>query len=175
MLSTNGWTGSVLELVFHAAGKITLFFCAGAITVRTGIENVSELDGIGRKMPLTLGAFAVGALGLSSLPPLAGFLSKWYLCIGALQAEEMLFLVVLLASSVLNAAYFFPIVFRAFFRKPEPGAGVDGLPAGEASLFMVVPLCISAAFSIALFLAPNVPLHFLEIAKTVVRQVLQGG
>jgi len=122
-----------------------------------------------------MAAFTVGAMGMAGLPPVAGFISKWYLCIGALQAEEMLFLVVLLASSVLNAAYFFPIVFRAFFKKPEPGADEDALPSGEASLFMVIPLCISAVVSIALFFAPNVPLHFLELAKTVVQQVLQGG
>ncbi len=175
LLSESAMIGSTMHLVNHAFMKITLFFCAGAIYVNAHKTKISELNGIGRRMPYTMAAFTVGAMGMAGLPPVAGFISKWYLCIGALQAEEMLFLVVLLASSVLNAAYFFPIVFRAFFRKPEPGAGEDGLPSGEASLFMVVPLCISAVVSIALFFAPNVPLHFLELAKTVVQQVLQGG
>jgi multicomponent Na+:H+ antiporter subunit D len=172
LIAPAAMTGSVLHMVNHAFMKITLFFCAGAIYVRAHKTNISELDGIGRRMPFTMGAFTIGALGMAGLPPVAGFLSKWYLCLGALEAEEVAFLVVFLTSSLLNAAYFFPIVFRAFFKPPPPGA-----PRGlaEASPLMVVPLCIAALYSIVLFIAPDAPLRFFEIAQTVVGQLVQGG
>jgi multicomponent Na+:H+ antiporter subunit D len=172
LITPSAMTGSAMHMVNHAFMKITLFFCAGAIYVRTHKINISELDGIGRQMPFTMGAFTVGALGMAGLPPVAGLLSKWYLCLGALETEEIAFLVVFLVSSLLNAAYFFPIVFRAFFMKPKPGTA-PGI--AEASPLMVVPLCIAAIYSIVLFVAPDAPFRFFEIARMVVQQVVQGG
>ena len=171
MLAPMAVLGSTMHIVNHAVMKITLFFCAGAIYATNHFSNISELNGIGRKMPFTMAAFTVGALGMAGLPPVAGFVSKWFLCIGALQTEEWVLLLVFLLSSVLNAAYFFPIVFRAFFREPGPGSE----HIKEASPFMVVPLCIAAVYSIVLFVAPNAPLHFFDIAQMVVSQVTGGG
>ncbi len=173
LLAPSALMGATMHIVNHAFMKITLFFCAGAIYAHTHRTQISQLNGIGRKMPFTMGAFTVGALGMAGIPPVCGFLSKWYLCIGALEAEATAFLVVLLISSVLNAAYFFPVVFRAFFKKPEPGSGDEKF--SEASPFMVVPICIAATYSIVLFFAPNAPMRFFDIAKMVVMQMTQGG
>ena len=122
LLNPEGFSGAMLHMVNHATMKITLFFCAGAIIVHLHKERISQLDGIGRAMPFTMGAFAVGALGLAGVPPVNGFLSKWMLCEGTTR----LGLTILLTSGLLNAAYFFPIVHRAFFRPPSDPVHREG-------------------------------------------------
>jgi multicomponent Na+:H+ antiporter subunit D len=119
LLSPKGMTGGMVHIAMHAFGKITLFFCAGAIFVATGKKNMSDMVGIGRRMPITMTAFFIGALSIIGMPPCGGFISKWYLVLGSLQAQQIPILVVLLFSSLLNAAYFMPFVYRAFFCKPE--------------------------------------------------------
>jgi multicomponent Na+:H+ antiporter subunit D len=169
LLTPASWTGSVLHLMFHATMKITLFFCAGAIYVRTHKENISDMHGIGRQMPLTMAAFAVGSLGLAGVPGVNGFVSKWNLAVGSMQADQVAFLGLLLLSGVLNAAYFFPIVHVAFFKQN------DEYPRfGEASAFMVVPLMITALVSIVLGLAPNLGVHAWDLARTIAAAVTGG-
>ncbi len=97
-------------------GKITLFFAAGAIYTAAHMTEVSQLDGIGRRMPWTMGAFAVGALSMIGLPPTAGFLGKWFILSGAIAAGQWVAVGVIVVSTLLNAGYFLPIVYRAFFR-----------------------------------------------------------
>jgi len=100
--------------------KLTLFFCAGAIHVETHTDDISDMAGIGRRMPLTMAAFAVAAAGMAGIPLVAGFVSKWYLVIGALSLDGgLVFAAVLLVSGVLNIAYFWPIVYQAYFESPE--------------------------------------------------------
>lgn len=171
LLSRSGITGGILHLANHGFLKITLFFCAGAIYVKTHKELVSQLDGIGRQMPLTMGAFAVGAFGLAGIPPLNGFISKWYLCLGALEAMEILFLGVFLASALLDVAFFFPIVYNSFF-KP---AGDQALSFDEAPLAMVIPLVTTAAMSVILGIYPDAFLRFFSIATTAAQDILGGG
>ena len=166
LLSPSGWTGSILELVNHAAGKITLFFCAGAITVRTGLENVSQLDGVGKQMPITLGAFALGTLGLSGLPPLGGFISKWFLCFGTLEVGQPVLLAVFLLSDLLTVGYLFPIVLRAFFVRSDRFTKFN-----EASPFMVVPLALTALLALFLGLAPDGIFHFYSLATSVAMSI----
>ncbi len=164
------WTGATLHLMFHATMKITLFFCAGAIYVRTHKQNISGMVGIGRQMPFTMAAFAVGAVGLAGVPGVNGFVSKWGLASGAAAAQEPLFLGLLVLSGVLNAAYFFPIVHQAFFKRS------DAFPRlGEASPFMVAPLCITAAISLLLGVAPNIGVHAWELANMSARAVTGGS
>lgn len=170
MLTPSGWTGSVLHLMFHATMKITLFMCAGAIYVRLHKENISELNGIGRQMPITMAAFAVGSLGLAGVPGVNGFLSKWNLAVGTVEAHQGVFLGLLVLSGLLNAAYLFPIVHAAFFRKSD-----EYRQFGEASAFMVVPLAITAVVSLVLGLAPNFGVHAMELAKSIARSVTGGG
>lgn len=160
MLSASGMTGGLLHIAMHAFGKITLFFCAGAIYVVTHKKYISEMDGLGRQMPITYMAFFLGALSIIGMPPLGGFISKWSLLMGAIQADQMILVVVLLVSSLLNAAYFFPIVYRGFFAQPKDGSVITGIK--EAPQFCLVPLVITALCSLALFFYPNV---FIQLAQ----------
>jgi multicomponent Na+:H+ antiporter subunit D len=166
LLNPAGITGSILHMTNHALLKITLFFCAGAIYVTTGCDKVSELAGIGRRMPLTMAAFAVGALGLAGVPPINGFFSKWYLCLGSLDAHHDFLLVVLVVSGVLNLAYFFPIVYAAFFRTS------DAFPErGEASPALLVPLLLTAGASLLLGVWPDLAGTLWALAEQVARRV----
>ncbi len=158
--------GAVLHIAAHALGKITLFFAAGAIYTASHKTEVSQLDGIGRRMPWTMTAFAIGALSMIGLPPAAGFVSKWFMLSGAMAASHWLAVAVIMASTLLNAAYFLPIVHRAFFRAPAPGDA--GAVHGEAPLPMVLALSITAGGTLAMFFWPDVPL-------ALARQMLGGG
>ena len=171
LLSKSGITGGILHLANHGFLKITLFFCAGAIYVKTHKEFVSQLDGIGRQMPLTLGAFALGSLGLAGVPPLNGFISKWYLCLGTLEAQEIFFLFVFLASALLDAAFFFPIVYNAFFKRAEK----EPARFDEAPLTMVIPLTTTALISVLLGISPDAILNFYSITAQAVKAILGGG
>ncbi|MFB1486598.1 MULTISPECIES: complex I subunit 5 family protein [unclassified Thiocapsa] len=111
--------GGLVHLVHQGLMKITLFFCAGNYAETLGVDKVSQMDGVGRRMPWTSLAFTVGALGMIGIPPVAGFVSKWYIGLGAADAGSNWVLAVLIASSLLNAAYFLPILHRAWFR-PAP-------------------------------------------------------
>lgn len=148
--------GAALHIAAHAFGKITLFFAAGSIYTAAHKTEVSQLDGIGRRMPWTMVAFGVGALSMIGLPPAAGFVSKWYLVSGAFAAQHWLALAVVLASTLLNAGYFLPIVYRAFFRPLS--ADAEAHPHGEAPWPIVVALSLTAAGTVALFFFPDVPL-----------------
>ena len=127
LATEQGMGGSVLHIAMHACGKITLFFCAGAIFVATGKKYVSELRGLGRKMPITMGAFMIGSLSVIGLPPLGGFVSKWYLAMGALDRDAVWVVVVLLISSLLNVFYLLPVAVTAFFRPNESEGESEGL------------------------------------------------
>jgi multicomponent Na+:H+ antiporter subunit D len=148
--------GAVMHIAAHALGKITLFFAAGAIYTAAHKTEVSQLDGIGRRMPWTMGAFAIGSLSMIGLPPAAGFVSKWYMLAGAMEVSQWNAVAVIIASTLLNAGYFLPVVYRAFFRAP-PTSGHDHAH-GEAPLPMVVALIITAAGTVLLFFLPDVPL-----------------
>jgi multicomponent Na+:H+ antiporter subunit D len=160
LLAPLATAAAVLHIAAHAFGKITLFFAAGAIATASGKTEVSQLDGVGRRMPWTMGAFTVGALSLIGIPPAAGFLSKWILFQGAASAGHWPALAVLVASTLLNAAYFLPIVHAAFLRAPRAGEPAHG----EAPWTMVVALTLTAAATLALPFAAGVP---LELAHAV--------
>jgi multicomponent Na+:H+ antiporter subunit D len=172
LLSPSAITGGIFHIAAHGFMKITLFFVAGAIYIKMHKENISDLDGIGRKMPITLGSFAIGAMGIAGTPPLVGFISKWYLCLGSLEAKEIVFLFILLVSVLFDIAYFFPIVYHSFFKKSE-----DEMESGiqEAPMFMVVPIAICAILVILLGISPNAFVHFFEIASLATRSILGMG
>jgi len=172
LLSPSAITGGIFLIVGHGFMKITLFFVAGAIYVQTHKENVSELDGIGRAMPVTMGTFAIGAMGIAGIPPLVGFISKWYLGLGSLEAHEIVFLFVLILNALLDIAYFFPIIYRSFFKAgpTPPQAGIQ-----EASMFMVVPAALCAVLSLWLGITPNAFVRFFEMALIATKQILKLG
>ena len=156
-----GIIGGSMHIAMHAFGKITLFMCAGAINVALHKTEISDMVGIGRQMPFTMIAFLIGALSVIGVPPLGGAWSKWYLALGAVSADQLIFVAVLMTSSLLNIAYLMPIVVRAFFNpKTEAPASAgaaathgDGHGDGfhEAPFFCVMPLCFTALGCIVLF------------------------
>jgi multicomponent Na+:H+ antiporter subunit D len=165
ILSPLSTMGAALHIAVHAFGKITLFMAAGAIYTAAHKTKVSELAGIGRRMPWTMGAFAIGAISMIGLPPAAGFLSKWYMLLGALDVEQWFAVAVILGSTLLNAAYFLPIVYTAFL-KPEVANG-HGNDHGEAPLPIVLALVTTGAGTILLFLFPG---PALELATRLTGQ-----
>jgi multicomponent Na+:H+ antiporter subunit D len=140
------------HIAMHAFGKITLFFCAGAIYVAAKKTEISTMDGLGRRMPLTYLAFFVGSLSVAGLPPTGGTWSKWYLLVGALEGGHPVLLGVLALSTLLNVAYLMPIVARGFFLPPE-----DGWQGGpkEAPILCLLPLCFTALGCVVLFFFPQ--------------------
>ncbi len=163
LLTPRGIEGGLVHIANHAFSKITLFFCAGAIYVATHRKNISEMSGLGRAMPFTFGAFAIAALSMIGAPPVAGFVTKWNLLLGAMDAGSIGIVCVLLVSTLLNAAYFVPIIITAFFGKPVDD---HGHPPHEAPLVMVIPLCITAALSVVFGLYPD---FFMEFTRAVVK------
>ncbi len=155
-----GVIGGSMHIVTHAVGKITLFMCAGAIYVAAHKTKVSELDGLGRKMPVTFICFTIAALSIIGLPPFAGAWSKWYLLLAAADEGQMVMIVVLMLSSLLNVAYLLSISGRAFFAPARdrmahslgaaaaPSKGIE-----EAPLFCLIPICLTALGCVVVFFA----------------------
>ena len=156
LASTASVTGATLHIATHAVGKITLFFCAGAILVAAHKTRVSELDGLGRQMPITMGAFLIASVSIAGLPPMAGMWGKWYLSLGALDAGYAVIVGVLMVSTLLNIAYLLPIPIRAFFAK----SATPNVEIKEAPLPCLIAIIITAALCVVLFFFPE-PLHTL--------------
>ena len=149
--------GAAVHIVAHAFGKITLFFAAGAIYVASRKTELHQLRGIGARMPWTMTAFTIGALSMIGVPPMAGFVSKWFMLAGAFESDNYVAIFTIILSTVLNAAYFLPVVFAAWFAKEEPG----GKEHGEAPWPAVLALSITAALTL-LFFFFNQPVLDLE-------------
>jgi multicomponent Na+:H+ antiporter subunit D len=145
--------GAALHIIMHAAGKITLFFCAGAIYVAHHKIDIADMNGLGRKMPITFACFALGALSIMGIPPLGGSWSKFMLMAGALDAGHVVVILVLMVSSLLNVYYLGQPVIRAFFAQDSksPANGAPTSTIEEAPLTMLIPLTMTAIASIALF------------------------
>jgi multicomponent Na+:H+ antiporter subunit D len=158
LLTPSGIQGGLVHIANHAFSKITLFFCAGAIYVATHKKNISQMSGLGHVMPLTFSAFAIASLSMIGVPGVAGFVSKWYLATGSLEAHQIGLLAVLLVSTLLNAGYFVPVTYRAFFGTLAQAD--QGLK--EASPAMVIPLLITAAISLAMGIFPDFFMSFVR-------------
>ena len=160
--------GAVAHMAAHGFAKITLFLAAGAIYALEHRTKVSELSGIGRRMPLTMAAFSVCALSMTGAPPLAGFIGKWHIGLGAVEAGHPVFLAVLGASALLNAAYFVPIIREAFWgqapAEDHKRTGHERPESGTLAMLMVVPLTITAAVTLALFFFPGTLLDLAGMA-----------
>ncbi|MEE4173697.1 MAG: monovalent cation/H+ antiporter subunit D family protein [Xanthomonadales bacterium] len=150
--------GAAVHMVSHAFGKITLFFAAGAIYVASKKTELYQLHGIGKRMPWTMAAFTIGALSMIGVPPTAGFVSKWYILGGSLEAGNLVAVFTLIGSTVLNAAYFLPIIYRAWFRAESTPPSRDH---GEAPWPMVLALTTTAFLTLAFFIY-NQPVIDLE-------------
>ena len=157
--------GAITHIVAHAFGKITLFFAAGAIYTASKKTEISQLSGIGRRMPWTMAAFTIGALSMIGVPPTGGFVSKWFILAGAFQAENYLALATIVLSTVLNAAYFLPIIFMVWFAQEKTAPANDHR---EAPFAAVLALTITAALTIGFFFF-NGPV--LELESQIVGKV----
>jgi multicomponent Na+:H+ antiporter subunit D len=165
LLTPAGMASGIIHIANHALGKITLFLCVGSIYVAAHKTKVSELNGVARQMPFTMVAFTLGALSLIAIPPLGGFITKWYLTLGSIEAGEYPIVAVLIVSTILNACYFIPIVYAAFFRELPPGEKAE---RKEAPTAMVVPLALTAIGVLIAFFMPSM---FLDLAKLIVGEV----
>ena len=163
LLTPNGIEGGLVHIANHAFAKITLFFCAGAIYVATRKKTISEMAGLGRTMPFTFTAFGIASLSMIGAPPVGGFVTKWKLLVGAMEmpAHSIGILLVLLASTLLNAAYFAPVTYRAFFGKRPEGETYEGIK--EAPLSMVIPLMIAAIISVIIGIYPDFMMTFVNM------------
>lgn len=160
--------GGLVHLVHQGLMKITLFFAAGALAERRGIVSVDQMAGAGRLMPLTMLAFSIGALGMIGIPPIAGFVSKWYLGVGGIQGGYNWVLLVLAGSSLLNAAYFLPLIYRAWFL--APAAAPEGKDAGEGPPDLILPAVVTAFASLAVGLFAGFALSPLGWATLIVEE-----
>jgi multicomponent Na+:H+ antiporter subunit D len=153
LLDPSGVLGGIIHIANHGFSKITLFFCAGAIYVASHKKKISDMEGIGYAMPFTMGAFAVASLSMIGVPPVAGFVTKWYLLNGALEIRNLPIVIVLMVSTILNAGYFAPITFKAFFQGRVQGWGRGHIK--EAPLTMVIPLVAASIISVVIGIFPQ--------------------
>lgn len=177
LATSSGVIGSSMHIAMHAFGKITLFFCAGAILVTLHKSKISEMRGIGRQMPLTMFAFFIASLSIIGVPPTGGTWSKWYLMMGTIEAEQSILMVILMISSLLNIAYLLPISFHAFF--PNTKGGKGGTDEGEklfitnqikeAPLPSLIAIGITTLGCLTLFIYPQ-PLFELATAILTSRE-----
>lgn len=165
--------GAALHIATHAAGKITLFFCAGAIMVASHKKNISEMVGLGKQMPITMIAFTIGAISIIGLPPMAGTWSKWYLTIGALEADKLFIVAVLMISSLLNIAYLLPIPIKAFFM-PQSSLGQIHKPTPwswnatkEAPLPCLIAMTVTSGCCLVMFFYPQPLIDLINLIPGV--------
>ena len=154
--------GAAMHITAHAFGKITLFFAAGSIYTAAHKTEISQLNGIGRRMPWTMTAFTIGALSMIGVPPTAGFLGKWYILSAAMEIQDWFVLFVIFVSTLLNAAYFLPIVYRAFLKDEDVAPEHEH---GEAPWPVVLAVSLTALGTLMMFIFPEVP---LTLAKALV-------
>jgi multicomponent Na+:H+ antiporter subunit D len=155
LLTPRGVLGGVAHITNHAVSKITLFFCAGSIYVSTHKTEISQMSGLARRMPWTMAAFGLSSLSIVGIPLTSGFVSKWYLALGAVDRHSFVLLAVLLVSSLLAAAYLGQILYKAYFESEK-----EPLLYGEVREvpWIVVPLTITAAASLLLGVFPGLVL-----------------
>jgi multicomponent Na+:H+ antiporter subunit D len=161
LLTPAGIQGGLIHIVNHGFSKITLFFCAGAIYVVTHKKNISEMEGLGKAMPFTFGAFAIASLSMIGAPPVAGFVTKWNLLVGSMQAHQIGIMLILIASTLLNVGYFAPVTYKAFFGKRPEGEPYTGIK--EAPLSMLIPILIACAVSVIIGIYPDIMMHFVKV------------
>lgn len=165
LLNQNALIGGLLHLVNHAVIKITLFFCVGSIYFMTHKKDIREIKGIGKQMPVTMVCFAIAAISLIGIPPANGFVSKWYLALGGLSENRIIFPIILLVSAFLTAAYLLPIVVTAFLHEDED----KSVETQEPPPKMLVPIVLLTGIIIFLGLFPNFLLHYIQsIVKNIV-------
>jgi multicomponent Na+:H+ antiporter subunit D len=163
--------GGVAHLVHQGVMKITLFFCAGNMAETLGLHRISEMNGVARRMPWTMVAFTVAAFGMIGVPPVAGFVSKWYLGLGAIEAAQPWVLVVLALSTLLNAAYFLPVLHAAWFKAPQgPWPEDHSYGRFETHWALLMPPLVTAFLAIEMGLFAGTPFSPLQWVRLIVER-----
>jgi multicomponent Na+:H+ antiporter subunit D len=160
IVTKNGLSGGLLHILHHSVMKVTMLLAAGAVIYRTGKRDISDLRGLGKQMPFTMGAFSIAALSMVGIPPLTGFVSKWLLLIGTIEAGSYAFTFVILASSLLNAVYYMRLINYIHFKNPSAESTV----VAEAPMSMLVPILILGLGAIFLGMLADIPLELIEKA-----------
>jgi multicomponent Na+:H+ antiporter subunit D len=184
LATSSGVIGSSMHIATHAFGKITLFFCAGAILVAAHKSKISEMRGLGLQMPVTMAAFFIASLSIIGVPPAGGTWSKWYLLMGTLETEQWVLMAVLMLSSLLNIAYLLPIPLQGFFpnlfannlitnKKQQNTQPITEIKIKEAPLPSLIALCITTLGCIVLFIYPQ-PLYELATAILTTSGAVHG-
>lgn len=170
-------TGAIYHIVAHAFMKITLFMCAGAVFVTTHKSEISDMRGIGRRMPVTMLAFTAASLGIAGLPFMVGFVSKMSILQGAAQSGQLIFMLVLVASALLSLTYLVPVCYIAFTSKHVNPAftSYNMKLDGEASKAMLVPLVLTAVISVILGIWPDAGVSLFTLAEQAATAVFEGG
>ncbi len=164
-----GTIGGVVHLVHQGLMKITLFFAAGNLAETLGVHKISEMNGTARRMPLTMAAFTIGALGMIGVPPIAGFVSKWFIGRGAAADQQWWVIFVLIGSTILNAIYFLPIIYAAWFKEPDGSWPHDHHHSRfETHLPLLVPPIVTALFAVLAGLLAEMPFSPLDWAQFIV-------
>ncbi len=158
LVNVIGMQGGLLHILNHSLMKCALFLVAGAIFYRTGIRNLHQFKGLGKKMPVTTTVFLIAALSMIGVPGTVGFTSKWYLALGSLEAGQWIFVVVILISSLLNIVYFWRVFDNIWFGHPHE---VEHIKRDEAPISMLIPMVILAVLCIFFGLFANYPLHYV--------------
>tara|TARA_B100000902_G_C27227799_1_gene873135 strand:+ start:29 stop:1120 length:1092 start_codon:yes stop_codon:yes gene_type:complete len=149
---------SVLHIIFHALGKIILFLASGSITTQTGIKNVTKMDNLSSRLPYTCLLMSLGAFIMVGLPPTIGFISKWYLVIGIIESNQLYLLIIIIASTILNASYYFPLIYRSYFITNNINVEIKN----EEDIQLIAPVIIIGLISIILFFNLDSIIMFLE-------------
>jgi len=176
MLGPIAAVGALAHLVHQGLMKVTLFYCAGNFAETLGIHHIREMDGVGRRMPLTMTAFTIGALGMIGVPPTAGFISKWYLGYGALDAGHDWVLLVFVLSGLLNAAYFLPLLYRGWFAKapaqwPAQSSLGNGKPGwGETHWMLLAPVLFTATLALLVGIFAGTTLSPLSWSQLIINR-----
>jgi len=160
LLNKPGLTGGLMHLVNHAFIKITLFFCIGAIIYMTGKKYLHEIRGIGKEMPITMWCFSIASISLIGIPPTNGFVSKWYLAQGGLIENRIFFVIILLVSAILTAAYLIPIIIMAFF--PGKDFRYDQVTNKDPNPYMLYPIVLLTGIVVLLGVFPSIVLNFIK-------------
>jgi multicomponent Na+:H+ antiporter subunit D len=178
MIGPMATIGGLIHLVHQGVMKITLFFCAGNLAETLGIHKISEMQGVGQRMPWTMAAFTIAALGMIGIPPFAGFISKWYLGLGAVNTEQYWVLWVLVGSSLLNALYFLPVLYTVWF-KPTPSSWPEERHykqlkwKAETAWALLIPPIFTALLTILIGVLASAPFSPLEWVKLITSQEYQ--
>ncbi|AKL96771.1 multisubunit sodium/proton antiporter, MrpD subunit [Clostridium aceticum] len=164
LATAQGFSAALFHVITHALMKSALFLSAGAIIYKTGKRDIRDLEGIGYEMPITMLVFTTGALGMIGIPGLNGFMSKWYLSFATLEAGKIVYLIVILISSFLNAVYYLPIIISAFLKEDKERKNASEMVWDKLPKAMTVPMIIIAALCVIIGFFPQIVMNFVEQA-----------